>query len=89
MNKAVAVAELVGQHTETYKGNQFSGNNAALARVLGRHPSLITRMTKAGEIPARYNSTLMAWARKAGVTHEMAGLVAQTCPCCGQSLPID
>ena len=87
MNNAQAVAALVGRHTEHKSNNQFSGDNAALSAVLQRHPSLITRMTKAGAIPVRYNPVLMAWAGERGVADEMARHLGKTCPCCNQPLP--
>jgi len=89
MNKVEAIAALVGAHTETYQGNQFSGNKSALAAVLGRHPSLVTRFAKAGTVPARYNETLLKWAKEHGVSEQMAFYLEDRCPCCNQKLPVD
>ena len=89
MNKVEAVAALVGSKYTPIKQNQFSGGNTALAKVLGRHPAMVTRFVKAGSIPARYNSVLNAWARENGVSDEMALHLEQICSCCGQRLPVD
>jgi len=88
-NKAEAVAALVGSHTATYQGNQHTGNNAALAALLGRHPSMVTRFVKSGTVPARYNSALMAWAKEKGIAEAMAVNLEQICQCCGQRLTLD
>lgn len=88
-NKAQSVAALVGRHTPTDNKNQFSGDNLALAGVLDRHPSLVTRMVKAGAIPVRYNSVLLEWARERGLADEMVGYLGRVCPCCGGALPLD
>jgi len=85
MNKVEAIAALVGAHTETYQGNQFSGNNKALALLLGVHPSRVTRWVAAGSIPVQHNRALMAWAYPKRVTPDMRKNLEPICPCCGNS----
>lgn len=87
MNKAEAVAKLVGSHTETNTGNQFSGHNAALAVVLGRDRAMVTRMIAAGWVPHKHNQVLMAWAVAKGLEDDMWALLEHTCPCCGHVKP--
>lgn len=84
-NRVEAIAALVGAHTETYQGNQFTGNNKALASLLGVHPSRVTRWVDAGSIPVQHNRALMAWADGRGVLAEMKPQLEQICPCCGNS----
>lgn len=85
MNKVEAVAALVGAHSETYQKNQFTGNNKALASLLGVHPSRVTRWVDAGSIPVQHNRSLMTWAVGHGVLAEMKPQLEQICPCCGSS----
>ena len=85
MNKVEQIAALVGAHTETYKGNQFTGNNKALALLLGVHPSRVTRWVDAGSIPVQHNRALMAWANPRMVLLEMQRHLEPICPCCGNS----
>ena len=85
-NKAEAVAALVGSHTATYQGNQFSGNNKALATLLKRDPAAITRMVASGVVPFRYTRQLMDWASERGLTDEISPLLEHTCPCCNSTI---
>ena len=82
MNKAQAVAELVGSKYTPIKQNQFSGGNTALAKVLDRDRAAITRMVASGEVPYRYTAPLMAWANENGLAAQMWPLLEHECPCC-------
>lgn len=83
MNKVEAVAALVGSKYTPLRHNQFTGNNAALAKVLKKHPAAITRMVASGEVPFRHTATLMEWAGDNGLVAEIWPLLEHKCPCCG------
>lgn len=72
---------------------ELVGNRAALAGIIGRHPSLIGRYAGYGYLPAQHNGAIKAyvsnnldergeeWARLV-----LGCLEPDTCPCCGRVL---
>lgn len=73
MNKAQHVAALFSSQAE-------------MARVLGRHPAIVTRMVKAGRVPGVHNAELTKWAEEHGRLSEMLPYLEELCPCCGKEL---
>lgn len=73
MNKAQHVAALFKSQAE-------------MARVIGRHPAIVTRMVHKGAIPWHFNKVLLEWADLNDVREFMEPNLEPVCPCCGKEL---
>ena len=67
------------------------GGKEVLAQAIGRHPSVVTRMAKAGKIRPEFNAVLREWidGRVPWVKQPAAldCLEPDVCPTCGQPVP--
>ena len=71
MNKAQHVAAMFASQAE-------------MARLLERHPAIVTRAIKAGIIPWHFNEPLRKWAAENGHAEEIEQYLEPVCPCCGR-----
>lgn len=59
------------------------GSKAALAAIISRHPSQVTRFVRYKYLPIEHNAALLAWAEDAGKLDEIKPHLHPHCPCCG------
>jgi hypothetical protein len=61
------------------------GSKAALAAIINRHPSQVTRFVKYGYLPAEHNKAVEAWVADGGDAAVLEHL-QPVCACCGHAL---
>jgi hypothetical protein len=61
------------------------GSKAALAAIIQRHPSQVTRFVKYGYLPAEHNKAVAKWVAAGGDAAVLEHL-QPVCPCCGQAI---
>lgn len=66
------------------------GGKAQLALTIDRHPSLVSRMIKAGKLDPKYNATIRGyvenWSDPEMVRQALDCLEPDVCPTCGQPI---
>lgn len=61
------------------------GTKAALAKIISRHPSQVTRFVRYGYLPAEHNLAVARWAEETGHVEALEYL-EPVCACCGKAL---
>lgn len=74
--------------------SELVGNRRALAKIIGRDPSVVSRMITANAIRPEFNASIRAWVAEheppftAKEASAILGLLdTDRCPTCGQPLP--